>query len=167
MGNRAAVVFTKGDDISPTVYLHNNGGPESIYSFLAELNRRKCGRGQHVIFVAARFAHVVGDFFDCDEATHSSIGILNGPAQISVEGLAQLADTADDNGVYVMNLSEPDRWSVRRFVSDRELTKREVDRERRAACKHFFMTGNREDGKRVESIHETFLRLRPKVSQHP
>ena len=51
MGNRAAVVFTKGEEISPAVYLHNNGGPESIYSFLAELNRRKCGRGQNVIFV--------------------------------------------------------------------------------------------------------------------
>src|SRR4051794_11248585 len=166
MGNRAAVAFTKGDDISTAVYLHHNGGPESVYAFLAELNRRRCGRGQHVIFVAARFAHVVGDFFDSDEATHSSIGILNGPAKISVEGLGTLADTADDNGVYVVNLDDPNKWAIRRFVSDRELTKREVDRERRAAGKHFFMTGDCEDGKKVESIHETFLRLRPKVSQH-
>jgi hypothetical protein len=166
MGNRAAVVFTKGDDISPAAYLHHHGGAESVYSFLAELNRRKCGRGQHVIFVAARFVHVVADFFDSDEATHSSIGILNGPAEISVEGLATLADTADDNGVYVVDLTEPDRWSVRRFVFDRELTKVEVERERRSACKHSYMTGLNNESGGGDSIHELFLKMRPKVNQH-
>ena len=105
MGNRAIVVFTKGEEISPAVYLHNNGGPGVNLLVLAELKRRKCGRGQHVILSAQGSTHVVGDFFDGDEARHSSIGILNGPAEIGVEGLAKLADTADDNGVYVVNLA--------------------------------------------------------------
>lgn len=166
MGNRAAVVFTKDEDISPAVYLHNNGGPESIYAFLAELNRRKCGGGQHPCFVAARFVHIVGDFFDSETATSCSLGILNGPREITVEGVLELACIADDNGVYVVNLDDPFKWTVRRFNEDRELTKREVDRERRAAVKHWYLTGKRDDGRRVESFHELFLRLRPKVAAY-
>ncbi len=38
MGNRAYVVFESGKERSPAVYLHWNGGPESIYAFLHALN---------------------------------------------------------------------------------------------------------------------------------
>jgi hypothetical protein len=176
MGNRAYVVFTREREkqISPAVYLHNNGGPESVYAFLHELRRRHVGIGlQHVSFVAARLCHVVGDFFDDTDAgaTRCSIGVEDGPPEISAFGVTDLADTADDNGVYVVNIDDHGKWTVRRFVPGgpdglaRELTKHEVDRERREACKHVYVTGRRDDGEKVETIHEAFLRLRPKVSE--
>jgi hypothetical protein len=37
MGNRAYVVFESGNERSPAIYLHWQGGPESIYAFLHAL----------------------------------------------------------------------------------------------------------------------------------
>ena len=62
MGNRATVIFQAQDTISPAIYLHWNGGPESVYQFLDELDRRKV-RGD-ADYEAARFVKIVGEFFD-------------------------------------------------------------------------------------------------------
>jgi hypothetical protein len=167
MGNRACVVFTneKQTEISPVCYLHWNGGAESIYAFLDEMERRQCGR---VDYAAARFAHIVADFMDQDEAGSSSLGMFNGPKKIDLETMEPFAHTADDNGVFVVILGE--KRLVRRFVlasgngkyGVTELSKREVEQERREAYRHEYIVGN-EHG---HSIPATFARLRPKISQY-
>ena len=64
MGNRAIVIFSDKEEknILPAVYLHWNGGPESIYAFLDELDRRKVGDNRH--YETARFIQIVGEFMD-------------------------------------------------------------------------------------------------------
>lgn len=88
MGNRACVIFTNRIDgaesghdreYSPCIYLHWNGGPESIYGFLAGLERREIGGD--VAYAAARFTQIVGEFFDIESRSGYSIGINNGPSR--------------------------------------------------------------------------------------
>jgi len=158
MGNRAAVVFASEDErsISPVVYLHWNGGPESIYAFLDELDRRQVRADQD--YECARFCHLVGDFLDVDELTSFSLGIMNGPSQITAEALNPY-QMADDNGVYVVyrkaekegvlgvSSSQFSR-RVRRFVLENfngpfiELSEDEVTKEKEDAYKHKYNTGD-------------------------
>ncbi len=165
MGNRACVVFTNTDEseISPVVYLHWNGGAESIYIYLDEMERRKCGR---VDYAAARFAHVVADHFDAEAAGSSSLGVFNGPRSINAEALSSYANMADDNGVFVVYLEGKTR-SVRRFMLDgevcRELRPKEVTKEQREAYKHEYRVGTKEDG---DNIPKQFVKMRPVISQY-
>lgn len=130
MGNRAHVIFANGQsDISPAVYLHWNGGPESVYRFLEETERRMGGRFGDTAYSAARFAQVVGDFMDQDGQGGLSLGVVNGPERIDLESLAPYDH--GDNGVYVI-----DGGTVRRFADPhyrgelRELSEIEVAAER-------------------------------------
>jgi hypothetical protein len=163
MGNRACVVFTNesGSEVSPAVYLHWNGGPESIYAFLDELERRRVGGS--LDYTAARFVHVVADLFDCEEAGSMSLGVMNGPGAITPEAMRPFAGMADDNGVYVVTLGKQRR--VRRFVEEgegvRELTAPEVLAEREAAYRHPCHTG--EGGQ--QTLAYTFTSIRPKIAR--
>lgn len=78
MGNRGNVVFSNKDwtEFSPCVYLHWNGGPESVYGFLEELNRRKIRADQ--CYEAARFIQIVGEFFDQKTISTTSLGVSMG-----------------------------------------------------------------------------------------
>lgn len=106
MGNRA-VVFFKGADASQTggVYLHWNGGPESILAFLGAMLDRKWMRPD---YASARFVQVVGEFFDLQgDCQGLSLGICARPPIIDdVEALE--ATSPGDNGVYVVTITEND-----------------------------------------------------------
>lgn len=75
MGNRAFVVFENegSTKFSPAIYLHWNGGPESVYAFLDLLDRYKVTADQE--YEAARFVQIVGNFI----GGTLSLGIVNGP----------------------------------------------------------------------------------------
>lgn len=107
MGNRATVIFTTGDTISPATYLHWNGGPESVYAFLAELDRREIPKTADL--EAARFCQVVGEFLDTDGL---SLYSMNGPAEITIEALGQVQSDHGDNGFYIIDRY---RDTMRRF----------------------------------------------------
>lgn len=137
MGNRANVVFVAGEHISPAIYLHWNGGPESVYAFLAELNRRNVRADGE--YEAARFCQVVGDLFDDAQRTGLSLGITNGPKEITPEAIAEVHTDAGDNGFYIVNRTT-DPMSMRRFrmrydgkVTMVELSPAEVEAEWREA----------------------------------
>lgn len=68
MGNRAIVIFEdeKSTEFSPAVYLHWNGGPESVYPFLDEMDRRHIRTGDGA-YESARFIQLIGEYFDQDE----------------------------------------------------------------------------------------------------
>lgn len=111
MGNRANVIFTDGKQFSPGVYLHWNGGPESVYAFLDELERRRAFHG--IDYMAARFVQIVAEFFDSDgHAETLSLGIFSGPK--SIDDLAGLPTDHGDNGFFIIERKE-DGFFVRRF----------------------------------------------------
>lgn len=143
MGNRAHVIFADPDP-GPAVYLHWNGGPESVYRFLEETERRMGGRFGDASYTAARFAQVVGDFFDSSDRGGLSVGVVNGPIRkrdqkwLSPETLEPFDH--GDNGVYVVVTGVHGR-TVRRFVSSygqglRELSPEQVEAERSEAETH-------------------------------
>lgn len=170
MGNRAYVIFhdERNNEISAAVYLHWNGGPESIYAFLDELERR--GVRNDAQYAPARFCHVVGDFFDQSKAGGDSLGVSNGPAEISTEALDAFAKVGD-NGAYVVSYPDGKR-KVRRFMSEGwngptvELSAKDVEKERKVAYKHAYHVG---DKKRPDlpTIPTLFARLRPFVDGKP
>ena len=104
MGNRATIIFANEDwtEASPAVYLHWNGGPESVYAFLAELDRRDQGHG--LDYVCARFAQLVGEFFDGDKQYSTlSLGVVTGPSEITSAELEAVQTDHGDNGFYVVS----------------------------------------------------------------
>lgn len=141
MGNRANVVFTDGKKgFSPAIYLHWNGGPESIYAFLAEMDRRMV-RGPDVMYESARFCHIVGDFMDQDNITGLSLGLTNGPASDKPGDFAKVFTDPGDNGFYLVERTHAGNGKfntkVRRFLENgkgiKELPEADVESERQAA----------------------------------
>lgn len=114
MGNRATVIFQSGERVSPAIYLHWNGGPESVYAFLDALDRR--GVRPDGDYDAARFVQTVGNFLDRGEVGGLSLGLVNGPGAIDPEALGYVWTDHSDNGFYVVNRAE---GIVRRFEETR------------------------------------------------
>jgi hypothetical protein len=154
MGNRANVIFVDAEEksISPCIYLHWNGGPESIYPFLDELDRRKVKADQN--YEAARFIEIVAQFMadGMDDVNVLSLGVVNGPKTISANDLRELETDDGDNGFYIVDRTVPNKRSVRRFVYDKEMSATEVVKEREEAYKHSYNT-------KSETIAETFLKI--------
>ena len=130
MSNRACVIFEDKDSktFSPAIYLHWNGGPESIYAFLDELDRRGVRADQE--YEAARFVQIVGEYFMPEQL---SLGIMSGPS--APADLSRWA--GQDNGLYLVCRTEHRR--VRRLWCDwktetmTEWTPRKINAERKAA----------------------------------
>ena len=59
MGNRAIIRFD--DDTAPELYLHWNGGPESVLAFV-EYTAEKMGNS-HNHYFPARLTQVIGNFY--------------------------------------------------------------------------------------------------------
>lgn len=90
MGNRAVIALGAGQD-AIGVYLHWNGGPESVLAFLdaaKELGVRPPGDDAPYFF--ARFAQLIGNYF-------------GGTASIGVDRLRNLDCDNGDNGLYVLD----------------------------------------------------------------
>jgi len=117
MGNRANVVFCVDDwsECGPTVYLHWNGGPESVYRFLDELDRRQVRSGD-VSYETAQFVHVVADFFNAKSRHTLSLRIMNGPCEVTRTELEHIETDFHDNGFYLVQRLEDGTRKVRRFV---------------------------------------------------
>ena len=75
-GNRATIIFTdgKGTSVQPCICT-GMGGPESVYAFLEELERRKQHCDQN--YECARFIQLVGEFSDQGaSAAHHSVSSM-------------------------------------------------------------------------------------------
>lgn len=62
MGNRAVISFDENDNATG-VYLHWNGGPESVLAFLAAAKVLGVRNGSDRPYFFARFCQLVGNFF--------------------------------------------------------------------------------------------------------
>ena len=137
MGNRATVIFTdeSEESISPAVYLHWNGGADSIYAFLAEMDKRDIRNDQ--CYECARFIHIVGDFFDQETITGLSLGVVDSPKTITPEHLSTVKTDHGDNGFYIIHRGE-DGIRMKRFIEGHkdgkyfleELTPEQIKQER-------------------------------------
>jgi hypothetical protein len=156
MGNRAIVVFTDGKDVSAQVYLHWNGGPESIYAFLEECDRRKIRGTSDLSYCAARFCHVVGDFFDQDKTTSTSLGLFSSPKTLAQYKRTEVKNNpADDNGIFLVS-GEPGEWTVERYHCDRWWDVSEVSQEKTTALQE----------ERYHAIKRRFRELRPNIGPY-
>jgi glycosidase len=133
MGNRAVVVFgTEPDAVG--VYLHWNGGAESVYTFLEALKLAGV-RNPSSDYCPARFCQMVGNFF----GDTLSLGVW-GVGEDAANGYVKAASTAGDNGVYVVKAN----WSVERYTvtgnwdnpKSKKLSARAVADERKMAAAH-------------------------------
>lgn len=89
MGNRAVISFDENDNATG-VYLHWNGGPESVLAFLAAAKVLGVRNGSDKPYFFARFCQLVGNFF----GGTTSVGI----------GPVRSLDTDNfDNGWYILN----------------------------------------------------------------
>jgi len=141
MGNRAIIIFEdeKSKNFSPAIYLHWNGGPESVYLFLDELDHRKVRADQE--YEAARFIQIVGEFMDQDRHSGLSLGVSDSPKNLKPKTLESF--DPGDNGIYVVCRENGGR-RVRRFncfgtwekPDIKEADEIAVKREEKVAYKH-------------------------------
>ena len=102
MGNRAVITTSTLRTKGVGIYLHWNGGPESILGFLAAAKARgfrdPAGDSSYAL---ARLVGLIHEFFGIDQDTSLGIGLLN-----------ELDTNNGDNGVYVIGKgwTITDRW---------------------------------------------------------
>ena len=139
MGNRATIILTDGKSFSPAVYVHWNGGAESVYQFLDELDRRKISADPAAS--CARLIQIIGEFFDSDNFSALSLYVYNGPESASLSNMKP--HDPGDNGIFLVDrLLTPRR--VRRFsarssnASVKEWSELQVEQERLEAYKHAY-----------------------------
>lgn len=95
MGNRAIITTKKdmeNDGIG--IYIHWNGGRDSVEGFLKYCELKGYRSPDYDDYGYARLCQVIGNFFGGDD----SIGIGK---------LSELADTMEDNGIYVI-----EEWKI-------------------------------------------------------
>ena len=108
MGNRAVIFFEKDIDVTNLnekyagVYLHWNGGPDSVYIFLEYLKSKNV-RWNDSAYAMARFVQVVANMF-------------GGTLSVGVDTLTfkNAISMGSDNGIYCVDWSGPD-YKVTRY----------------------------------------------------
>lgn len=115
MGNRAVISF-KHSQSAPAIYIHWNGGPESIEAFL-EVCRRRGYRtpGSDTPYAFARLVGVLHEFF-------------NGDSSVAVGLVRELDADNGDNGWYILG----DTWHVKKRVYADTETMPELTKEEKA-----------------------------------
>ena len=119
MGNRAVIAFEPYSITSPGIYIHWNGGRESVEGFLEACRRLGYRRpDMDPSYAMARLTQVIATFF-------------GGTTSIGIDLIKRLDTDNGDNGVYVVGGD----WEIkrRRFrtspdVSDPEKTKAIADK---------------------------------------
>lgn len=148
MGNRAVITF----DRNPTpqsigVYLHWNGGPESVYAFLDALDHYHVRDTSDTSYQLARFIQIVANF-------------LGGTLSIGVAQLKELDCTNDDHGLYAVYRDGEQRIVKR---SKGTLTdwwsQSDVDSERTAAYQHSYHTGEHPIAALIHERNDALFRL--------
>lgn len=100
-------------DFSPAIYLHWNGGADSVYAFLEAFTQYDCRKGD-LPYAAARFCQIVANFF-------------GGTTSVGLESVSNTKDlerlTPGDNGLFVFAWvkpedGKPEYWRCRRMTEN-------------------------------------------------
>lgn len=89
MGNRAVIAFGPNKPETVGIYLHWNGGPESVAAFMQAAKQLGVRDPLEDDFGIARIVQIIGNFF-------------GGTTSIGINALAKLDTDNGDNGVYVV-----------------------------------------------------------------
>lgn len=121
MSNSVRVVFTNHDKtkFSPIIYLHWNGGTESVVAFLKILNKV----GFHdVHYAGARFTQICGNFLDefCKNPSSTGIGI-EGWSE-TLRGIKDIPEP--DNGVFFVEYNYKRDMLISRIMNGEWVYKR-------------------------------------------
>jgi hypothetical protein len=105
MGNRAVIAFQDGslEHVqlnAPGIYLHWNGGPESVTAFLDAA--KELGVRREDEYGAARLCQIIGNWF-------------GGTLSIGVGTCRNMDTDNGDNGTYVVDL-ENHGWTIARRI---------------------------------------------------
>lgn len=111
MGNRAMILFaeSKAAKVEPFgIYLHWNGGPESVQAFLAYANEQFASRGPDMPYLAARMCQIIGNFFNYGSKYQdvSSLGIM----PVDPDNIESC--DRGDNGIYILAPSGDDKAPI-------------------------------------------------------
>lgn len=142
MGNRAIIIFKDQNEVSPQIYLHWNGGPESVLGFISEMKRRKWLRSD---YASARFVQIVGEFFrglgeSVTKDEGLSLGLFPPPQDLKPETLREISH--GDNGVYIVECTGED-FKVSNTVHGKlslnslELLFKKLGKGYREGCEHY------------------------------
>lgn len=93
MGNRAVLSLGKYKPETPAIYLHWNGGRDSIEGFLKATKKVMETRGEDAIYASARLVQVIGNFFE-------------GNLCIGLGSCKELDCDNYDNGVYELDMAK-------------------------------------------------------------
>jgi hypothetical protein len=138
MGNRAVIAFEDDTGVqSFGVYLHWNGGPESVWAFLDVLTTRMRSRGDDVAYASARLVEIVGRYF----GGNTSVGLLGfGDSDADKLGARDDVEHLDlgDNGIYVVAWDEKlKRYAIAaHYVDSKWLRPNEITAEEGEARSH-------------------------------
>lgn len=90
MGNRAVITFDQNrHPDSLGIYLHWNGGAESVLAFLEACNKLEVRDDSDPSYQAARLVQIIGNFF-------------GGTCSVGVDTLENLDCDNGDNGIFVV-----------------------------------------------------------------
>ena len=89
MGNRAVISFDENDNATG-VYLHWNGGPESVLAFLDAAKELGVRGGSDQPYFFARFCQIIGNFF-------------GGTTSVGIGPVKSLDTDNGNNGWYIID----------------------------------------------------------------
>ena len=89
MGNRAVISFDENDN-AIGVYLHWNGGPESVLAFLDAAKELGIRGGEDRPYFFARFCQIIGNFF-------------GGTTSVGIGPVKSLDTDNGNNGWYIID----------------------------------------------------------------
>jgi hypothetical protein len=92
MGNRAVIAFGPDRPNTVGIYVHWNGGPESVLAFMAAAKALAVRDPLEDSYGIARIAQIIGNVF-------------GGTTSIGVEKLSKLDTDNGDNGLYIVGPS--------------------------------------------------------------
>ncbi len=139
MGNRSYIVLKDKKEYGSAIYLHWNGGPESIYAFIDTL--KEYGARMDISYGTARLVQLIGNF-------------MGGTLSLGIEGAPQNKKdleqyTPGDNGLFVYDVNTE---KMERMMSDctksndgqyhekvKWLSDKQVEQERKEAYKHPYL----------------------------
>lgn len=115
MGNRAVITTSKSMDVQTSselgVYLHWNGGRDSVEAFLEYCKRRGFRPPEEDCYGWARLCQVIGNYF-------------GGDLSIGIDKCCNLDCDNGDNGVYIIK-----NWEIigRQYFSGKEQNVHKLD----------------------------------------
>jgi hypothetical protein len=134
MGNRALIVFCDATETTgAAVYLHWNGGPETVYAVLDYL-ASKGGMRHDASYTTARFIQIAGNFL----GGTMSLGVQGAPSLVSEVREQAASLSHGDNGIYLVLVGAGSYTTIGRYLDGAWLDEAAIKAECLRAEQHHY-----------------------------